>query len=88
MEIDPNIKRGMNPKKQHEVSKMAALVHDLVKDTGSDVIVDVGSGLVGYLFISRIELFRKDIFKRRLYCPLVICCKGHFCQSSLLSTFM
>ncbi|XP_063436455.1 probable methyltransferase-like protein 25 [Mytilus trossulus] len=48
VEIDPNIKRGMNPKKQHEVSKMAALVHDLVKDTGSDVIVDVGSGL-GYL---------------------------------------
>ncbi|CAG2228755.1 unnamed protein product [Mytilus edulis] len=48
VEIDPNIKRGMNPKKQHEVSKMAALVHDLVKVTGSDVIVDVGSGL-GYL---------------------------------------
>ncbi|CAG2247834.1 unnamed protein product [Mytilus edulis] len=48
VEIEPNIRRGMNPKKQHEVSKMAALVHDLVKDTGSDVIVDVGSGL-GYL---------------------------------------
>ncbi|CAC5359329.1 unnamed protein product [Mytilus coruscus] len=48
VEIDPNIKRGMNPKKQHEVSKMAALVHDLIKDSGSDIIVDVGSGL-GYL---------------------------------------
>jgi hypothetical protein len=36
----------MNPKKQHEVMKMAALVHDLALKTDCDVIVDIGSGLV------------------------------------------
>jgi hypothetical protein len=45
-DIDPALKKGMNPKKQHEVMKMAALVHDLALKTDCDVIVDIGSGLV------------------------------------------
>ena len=44
--VDPYLRRGMCPKKLHEVSNMAALVHQVALQTGSDVIVDVGSGLV------------------------------------------
>lgn len=46
--LDPQIKRGMNPKKQHEVSHMSALINDISVRTGCDVVIDVGSGL-GYL---------------------------------------
>ncbi|XP_048732309.2 methyltransferase-like protein 25B isoform X2 [Ostrea edulis] len=38
----------MNPKKQHEVRHMAALISDIAIKTGCDVVIDVGSGL-GYL---------------------------------------
>lgn len=44
--LDPQIKRGMNPKKQHEVSHMSALINDISVRTGCDVVIDVGSGLV------------------------------------------
>lgn len=43
--LDPQIKRGMNPKKQHEVSHMSALINDISVRTGCDVVIDVGSGL-------------------------------------------
>ncbi|KAJ8306713.1 hypothetical protein KUTeg_015754 [Tegillarca granosa] len=46
--IDAELKRGMSAKKQHEVSNMAPLVHQLMEQTGSDMVVDIGSGL-GYL---------------------------------------
>ena len=46
VKLDQELRKGMNPKKQHEVLHMAALVHDLACQTGSDVIVDIGSGLV------------------------------------------
>lgn len=48
LDLDQDLKKGMNTKKQHEVKQMSTLVHDLAGKTGSDVIVDVGSGL-GYL---------------------------------------
>lgn len=44
--LDPQIKRGMNPKKQHEVSHMSALINNISVRTGCDVVIDVGSGLV------------------------------------------
>ena len=50
--VSPNMSRGMNPKKLHEVSYMASLVHDVVSQAGCDLIVDVGSGLVGSIFFS------------------------------------
>ncbi|XP_067653794.1 probable methyltransferase-like protein 25 isoform X2 [Haliotis asinina] len=46
--IDPNMKRGMSPKKLHEVTNMSAVVKETAAKAGCDVIVDVGSGL-GYL---------------------------------------
>ncbi|XP_062597462.1 probable methyltransferase-like protein 25 [Saccostrea cucullata] len=46
--LTSELKRGMNPKKQHEVRHMAALVSDIATKTGCDVVIDVGSGL-GYL---------------------------------------
>ena len=39
---------GMNPKKQHEVSSMAALITDLSKRLNTNKIIDIGSGS-GYL---------------------------------------
>lgn len=50
--LDPQIKRGMNPKKQHEVSHMSALINDISVRTGCDVVIDVGSGLVCIAYIS------------------------------------
>ncbi|XP_061174710.1 probable methyltransferase-like protein 25 [Saccostrea echinata] len=46
--LTSEVKRGMNPKKQHEVRHMAALVSNMAAKTGCDVVIDVGSGL-GYL---------------------------------------
>ncbi|XP_046549291.1 methyltransferase-like protein 25B isoform X2 [Haliotis rubra] len=46
--VDPNLKRGMSPKKLHEVTTMSAVVKETAEKAGCDVIVDVGSGL-GYL---------------------------------------
>ena len=38
--------RGMTPKKQHEVSRLAALVAQTCQQAGCQVVVDVGAGLV------------------------------------------
>lgn len=38
----------MGSKKEHEVSRMASLIADLCSATGTDWVVDLGSGL-GYL---------------------------------------
>ncbi|XP_071098304.1 methyltransferase-like protein 25B [Haliotis cracherodii] len=46
--VDPNLKRGMSPKKLHEVTNMSAVVMETSSKAGCDVIVDIGSGL-GYL---------------------------------------
>ncbi|GFN86192.1 upf0431 protein c1orf66-like protein [Plakobranchus ocellatus] len=46
--VDFRMARGMNPKKLHEVSYIATLIHDIMAETGCDTVVDVGSGL-GYL---------------------------------------
>ncbi|XP_060081198.1 probable methyltransferase-like protein 25 isoform X2 [Ylistrum balloti] len=46
--ISPDMCRGMTPKKQHEVSLMSAVVHDVARQANCDVILDIGSGL-GYL---------------------------------------
>ena len=45
-ELDKNMRKGMNPKKIHEVSQMAAVVDKLCKECGVRHIVDIGSGLV------------------------------------------
>ncbi|KAL3884429.1 hypothetical protein ACJMK2_024568 [Sinanodonta woodiana] len=46
--INGQIKRGMTPKKLHEVCHMTSLVDHVTRESGAEVIVDVGSGL-GYL---------------------------------------
>ncbi|KAK3599773.1 hypothetical protein CHS0354_037259 [Potamilus streckersoni] len=46
--INSKIKRGMTPKKLHEVCHMTSLVDHVTRESGSEVVVDVGSGL-GYL---------------------------------------
>ncbi|XP_059143011.1 probable methyltransferase-like protein 25 [Physella acuta] len=46
--LDTNMARGMNPKKVHEVSIMAPFIHEVMKQTKCNLILDVGSGL-GYL---------------------------------------
>ncbi|XP_033725202.1 protein RRNAD1-like [Pecten maximus] len=46
--IDPEMRRGMTPKKQHEVSLMSSVVHDVAQRADCEVILDIGSGL-GYL---------------------------------------
>ena len=50
--LSPHVKRGMNPKKLHEVCHIASLINDIATKTGCDVVVDVGSGLVssGFLY--------------------------------------
>ena len=45
--ILPSLQRGMNPKKQHEVSKLAGVVQEVCQHQGCEAVVDVGSGLVG-----------------------------------------
>ncbi|KAK6986103.1 protein RRNAD1-like isoform X1 [Biomphalaria glabrata] len=46
--IDAFKASGMNPKKLHEVSRMAPFVNDIMLEADCNLIVDVGSGL-GYL---------------------------------------
>lgn len=46
VDIPCKLKKGMNPKKQHEVSLMAALLHQLMEEASVSVVVDVGAGLV------------------------------------------
>ncbi|XP_021342817.1 methyltransferase-like protein 25 isoform X2 [Mizuhopecten yessoensis] len=46
--IDHEMQRGMTPKKQHEVTLMSSVVHDVARRADCDVILDIGSGL-GYL---------------------------------------
>ncbi|XP_064596483.1 methyltransferase-like protein 25B isoform X2 [Liolophura sinensis] len=48
VEIPCELKKGMNPKKQHEVSLMAAVLHQLMEEASVSVVVDIGAGL-GYL---------------------------------------
>ncbi|XP_069102153.1 probable methyltransferase-like protein 25 [Argopecten irradians] len=45
LSIDPEMRRGMTPKKQHEVALMSSVVHDVAQRSGCDVILDIGSGL-------------------------------------------
>ncbi|KAI0215432.1 Methyltransferase-like protein 25 [Lamellibrachia satsuma] len=47
-ELDKNMRKGMNPKKIHEVSQMAGVVDKLCRECGVQHIIDIGSGL-GYL---------------------------------------
>jgi len=44
------MRKGMNPKKIHEVSQMAAVVDKLCKECAVRHIVDIGSGLVSKSF--------------------------------------
>ena len=45
-EIDSTIRKGMSAKKLHEVRNMSALINAVVRKSGADCVVDVGSGLV------------------------------------------
>ena len=44
--IDPEISRGMNPKKRHEVVNLSALITDVCSKNHLHNVVDVGGGLV------------------------------------------
>ena len=58
----------MNPKKQHEVSNMAAYVHQTCQSTQSDHVLDVGSGLVSNRPITISDLLKNGvIIKERYY---------------------
>ncbi|CAH1788871.1 unnamed protein product [Owenia fusiformis] len=46
--VSNTMKKGMNPKKIHEVSNMAAVIHEMCREHGVKVVIDIGSGL-GYL---------------------------------------
>ena len=46
--LDQHLAKGMNPKKRHEVERMASLVDRVATEAGCDLVVDIGSGL-GYL---------------------------------------
>ncbi|CAL1547513.1 unnamed protein product [Lymnaea stagnalis] len=48
IDIDCSMARGMSVKKLHEVSRMAPLVDDIVRQGNCNLILDIGSGL-GYL---------------------------------------
>lgn len=85
--LDPQIKRGMNPKKQHEVSHMSALINDITVRTGCDVVIDVGSGLVCITLYIKCECF-KTLYKsntkhnfKSTYILIIIKCSRSFCIS-------
>ena len=44
---------GMTPKKQHEVSHLVNLVDRVCKESHCKSVVDIGSGLVSFLFLQR-----------------------------------
>ena len=46
MSISKTLQMGMNPKKIHEVSHMAAVIAEEHEGQDSSLVVDVGSGLV------------------------------------------
>ncbi len=48
--IPPAMTRGMNPKKIHEVSTIAAAVDQLCQENRCQNVIDIGSGLVGYMY--------------------------------------
>ncbi|KAL8563892.1 hypothetical protein ACOMHN_049548 [Nucella lapillus] len=48
IQIGSGLRKGMSPKKLHEVERMASLVHQVAAELGCNLVVDVGSGL-GYL---------------------------------------
>ena len=45
-DIDTDIRKGMSGKKIHEVCHMTALIDHVIRKTGCNAVVDVGSGLV------------------------------------------
>lgn len=45
--LDGITRRGMKPKKQHEVSHMAEVIQDVCVKAGCHTVLDVGAGLVG-----------------------------------------
>ena len=47
--IGQDLRRGMSPKKLHEVKNMAAMVNKLCGESETDIVVDVGSGLVSFV---------------------------------------
>ena len=50
VELDVKVKKGMSPKKQHEVQHMASVVKEVCQSHNCKLIVDVGSGLVSLCF--------------------------------------
>ena len=71
--VDTIIERGMSDKKQHEVVCMAALVDQVVESSGTDVVVDAGSGLVSEIYSKKyttrlsLKLINDDLFMKRIF---------------------
>lgn len=62
-----NLAYGMSPKKQHEVSNLAYLVNGICQSQQLEYVVDLGSGMVRFGFIShRVFMSGYSVFFRWL----------------------